>query len=341
MKNMRNVKVAILAAGALITGLAATTAQAEIYLASTNGGGTLSEYSTTAGLQGSIVVAGINNIAVSPYNGNVWVGTGGGILEQFDSNLVYLNRATDTLGTADDVAVRPDNGDAIVTYASQYWGHANSNGGGWTFGGAGFTGAKVASGTDGKTWLAYNLSGSYDTYIFNQSYGVYQSGSTSGAGQEMVANPITGDMWFANDKTGFVGRYTSNGVGIAQVGLDWTNNPHLAVAKDGRVWIASGVDGGSLASWNVEGAFLGITATNLGTNVDLVVDPVTGDIVMGMQNGSPLGDLLVFNSTGVFQNSLGSNLGIVELSAMPVPEPTSMALLVMGSLLLWRRTKNK
>lgn len=349
MENIRNISraaagvsriVAMLTAGALIVGMATTMAQAEIYVAGTNGGGTLYKYSTAAGLQGSVAVPGINNIAGSPYNSDIVVATSDGTLERFDSNLGFLGVNTGgNLGTVFDLAVRPDNGDALVAYAgTSLLGHWNASGVFQGQFGSGFTGVKLASGTDGKTWATYNNGGTYYTWIFDQSYGVFQANSSIGAGQEMLANPITGQMWIANDQNGNVGRYSANGVFIDQVGSGFFN-PHLAVAGDGKVWIASDSSLGSLSYWLPDGTFGSVVATALGTTVDLVVDPVTGDVVMGLADGSPYGDLLRFNSAGVFLNSLGSNLGIVELAA--VPEPATLALLAMGGLLLWRRTGSK
>ncbi len=334
----------IAAAIASIVLLSSQSSYAAVYVAGTNDGGTLYQFSTSSGLQNSVAISGINNVAYNSFNGYVVVGTSEGDLSLYSSSLSFIGVATGgNLGTVLDVETRKDNGDLLVAYTSSgtlgRWSASGAFQGQY---GTGFTSTvRVAGAASGNSWATYEADGTTYSFVFDSSYNVIQSNSPVGAGRGMTLNTSTTDMWFADSISGAISRYTTTGLFIDSLSETWLN-PHLASSATGIMWLASDSFGGSLSAYGSDGAFLGTYATTLGNVVDLVVDPDSGDVVLALTNGSPSGDLLRFDANGNFLGSLGSNLNIVELTAgVAIPEPGSYALIIAGVILVSRRVRRR
>ncbi len=206
------------------------------------------------------------------------------------------------------------------------------------------TGTGVATQVGGV--FSTSLNGTFFGFDFNPT--VDRIRVTSNTGQNLRLNPITGAVAFTDTNLAYAGSDPNSGATPMVVGSAYTNNFHGATSTTlynidaglGNLVTQVPPNSGTL---NTVGS-LGVSTTGL-TGFD--ISGLTGIAYASLTSvGSNVSASNLFRinlATGqaTFHSTIGSGTGdrIMDISAAPVPEPATMAVLGLGVAALLRRRR--
>lgn len=312
--------------------LGSTAAEAALYVGSSNdlgnGSGAIYQYSSMGTLLATTDpgFAGGSGVLLTAQagTGNIYASTGG-YLQKLSPGLSSREVVGSGFGTFTTIASMSDGRIVAGATASNnelFWWNASGAYSG-SFGG-GWLDSTVAVGLNDTLFTVYNTGSQFNLGTWSSALS-FNSITAGNVGNRLAVNLATGQLWTAGNTANQVLRFDASGSIIDGVGSGWAD-ANIASASDGTMWLTTSAFGGSLASWSSDGTYLGTFQTGIGNIAALAVDPLSGEVYVGLTDASG-GGINRYSSSGAFIDSFGSNLGITSLIAT-VPEPASLGLVV-------------
>lgn len=321
--------------------LTLSAASASLYVGSSNnlgsGIGAIYQYSSTGTLLSTTDpgFAGGSGVLVTIQGGTgqIYASTGG-YIQVLSPNLASRQVVGGGFGNVSSIASMSDGrvvlGSDAGGSAFFWWNSSGVYSGSF---GSGWLNSTIAIGLNDTMFTTYYTGSQFNLGNWNSDFS-FGSILANDVGNSLKINSSTGQLWTAGNTSGQVLRFDANGVFIDAVGNGW-NDGILASSADGRMWVASSSLGGVLASWGSDGTYLGIAQQGIGNIAALAVDPITGEVFLGLTDASG-GGINRYSFDGTYIDTFGSNLGITSLMAT-VPEPTTVGFLALSGLVIaWR-----
>lgn len=318
--------------------LCPASAEADLYVGSRNGSGLIYHYSSDGSLLGSteprLTGGPVGAIAVQAGTGKV-IASSGGNLYLLNADLSSPVLIGNGFGAFTSVASQSTGNFVTGVTGDNMISNWNADGGYGRGVGYGWEDAHIAVGLNNNLFVTANFGGVHNLGVFNATYD-YVGTTKTDVGKSIVLNPLTGQIWTAGNSEGRIYRFDASGNFIDEVGNSWSDGL-LASSKDGKVWLASSILGGSLSAWDANGQHLNTYQTNLGSIAAITIDPSDGSVFVGLTDASG-GIIKHYSSEGLLIGSFGSDLDITSMVA--IPEPSTVALLsLIGSVALLKGFK--
>ncbi len=312
------------AIGVLLLGVSEPTADASIYIASGNDGGTVYEYSDTGTLVSSFSSPGITDIATNSITQELIIA--GAAFGRYELDGTLIQRLTNGFtrtwvnGNGEIIGYLPGADGRGYLY---YW---QPDGSGSVRFASYYKDAAIAvGGQDGRIWVGAN---SGALYQFNASY-VYGGSPGPAFATDVAINHVTGDVWtFGPDQKLY--RFSSTGTKRGEMDSGLTGG-YLVSGLDGVIMVASNTNGGVLGRWDSTGSFLGFTDGNLGEFQAITLNSNNGEILAAFSN-----TIYRFNTDGTLVGTFEGGANVLAISTLSIPEPGSVTMCAVGAgLMFW------